>query len=62
MEGGLDLIFSLVSFNHHARYSALDVLNSTFMAPLKETAEFAAQYKPDDTVYSYTAFSTQVAS
>jgi hypothetical protein len=59
MDGGLDLLKSLVSFDPQKRVTALDVLNSSFMAQLRVTAE-TEEYKPDDTVYSYTAFSTQI--
>jgi serine/threonine protein kinase len=57
MDGGLDLLLSLVSFDPEKRATASDVLNSCFMAPLREAAG-EMLYNPDDTVYSYNAFST----
>lgn len=59
MEGGLDLLFHLCSFDPAKRASAMDVLNSYFMQDLQE--QFGgATYDKDDTVYSYTAFSTHL--
>lgn len=58
MDGGMELMMSLVSFHPQQRASALDVLNSSFMAPLRETPGVTQLYNPDDTVYSYAAFST----
>jgi hypothetical protein len=57
MDGGLDLLMSLVSFDPEKRATASDVLNSCFMEPLREAAG-EMLYNPDDTVYSYNAFST----
>jgi serine/threonine protein kinase len=58
MDGGMDLLFHLCSFDPDKRASAMDVLNSSFMEELREPSSGAA-YGVDDTVYSYTAFSTQ---
>jgi serine/threonine protein kinase len=57
MPGGMDLLFQLCHFDPSCRATALDVMNSTFMAPLRESAE--ASYDENTTVYSYLAFSTQ---
>jgi len=55
MEGGVELLFSLVSFDPMKRATALDVINSTFMASLrKETC-----CKDDDIVQSYMAYKTK---
>ena len=56
--GGLDLLFGLCSFDPKTRISALEVLNSTFMMNLREPLE-GSTYKAEDTVFSYTALSTQ---
>lgn len=56
MDGGMDLLLSLVHFNPQSRATALDVLNATFMAPLREQS--GAQYSANDEVISYTAFAT----
>jgi hypothetical protein len=57
MDGGMDLLLSLVHFNPEERASALDVLNSSFMAPLREME--GCEYSEDDEVMSFTALSTQ---
>jgi len=59
MEGGMDLLLSLVQFNPQSRASALDVLNSPFMAPLREipNENQGCDYGEDEVV-SFTAFST----
>jgi hypothetical protein len=54
----MDLLFSLVSFDAQSRASALDVLNSPFMTPLRETGEIPEHGKHDE-VFSYSAFSIQ---
>eukprot|EP00536_Pseudo-nitzschia_multiseries_P006186 jgi/Psemu1/192586/e_gw1.129.50.1 len=60
MEGGMDLLLSLVHFNPQNRASALDVLNSSFMAPLREIPNENQGYNyGNDEVLSFTAFSTQ---
>lgn len=56
MDGGLDLLFGLCNFNPVKRLSAMDVMNSTFMAPLIEDA--GTDYHKDVAVHSFTAFST----
>jgi serine/threonine protein kinase len=59
MNGGMDLLLSLVHFNPLRRASALDVLNSTFMTPLREiSTEGASHYTENDEVLSYTTLST----
>ena len=57
MEGGMDLLLSLCSFDPENRPSAMDVLNSDFMASLREPAD--VPYGKDTAVFSYLAFSTQ---
>jgi hypothetical protein len=57
MDGGMELLLSLVQFNPEARASALDVLNSSFMAPLREME--GCQYSEDDDVMSFTALATR---
>jgi serine/threonine protein kinase len=59
MDGGMDLLLSLVRFNPQNRASALDVLNSTFMAPLRESPNDTQRYTSEAAVFSFTAFSTQ---
>lgn len=55
MDGGMDLLLSLVAFDPNKRASALDVMNSTFMATLREEA--GAQFvKDNDKVYSYMSY------
>jgi len=56
MEGGLDLLFNLCSFDPRSRATALQVLNSPFMASLREPSD--CHYGVDTTVFSYSAFST----
>ena len=56
LHGGLDLLHSLVSFDPRSRASALDVLNSPFMTPLREQ-EGESQYNENDEVLTYNAFS-----
>ena len=58
MDGGMDLLMSLVRFNPQNRASALDVLNSAFMAPLREIPNDDRHYNDHDEVLSFTAFST----
>lgn len=62
MDGGMDLLMSLVDFDPQSRASGLDVLNSTFMEPLREgPTNSIKSYKENDKVYSFTALSTQKA-
>lgn len=56
MDGGMELLFRLCSFDPSTRATALEVLNSPFMANLAE--KDGSTYHPDDTVHSYTSFST----
>mmetsp|Transcript_58141 Transcript_58141/g.65002 ORF Transcript_58141/g.65002 Transcript_58141/m.65002 type:complete len:1499 (-) Transcript_58141:1235-5731(-) len=58
MDGGMDLLLSLVKFDPQSRASALDVLNSSFMASLREIPNGDNCYKDEDEVLSFTAFST----
>ncbi len=54
MDGGLELLFELCSFDPSTRATALDVLNSRFMAALVENEN--SLYDPEDTVHSFTSF------
>ena len=58
LDGGMELLLKLCSFNPQNRASALDVLNSSFMANLREPHD--ATYGDDLRVASYTAFSTHL--
>lgn len=58
MEGGIDLLFDLVSFVPNKRATALDVINSNFMAPLRKKPAVSILEK-DDEVYSYMAYSSK---
>jgi len=52
MEGGIDLLKSLVSFDPDTRFTALDAMNSRFMEALREPV--GQQYAPNDDVRTYT--------
>ncbi len=54
MDGGMELLFSLVSFDPNKRASALDVMNSTFMEPLREGEQTTVGV--NDKVYSYMSY------
>ena len=56
VEGGMELLKSLVEFDSSKRATALDVLNSDFFAPLTEVP--GTQYRQIDDVRSYSAFAT----
>ena len=57
MEGGLELLLSLVNFDPEKRATATDVLNSSFMASLRE-GSYGASIQEDDHVLSYMAYAT----
>ena len=57
IDGGIELLLRLCSFDPTTRATAMEVLNSPFMRNLIESPE-GPSFGPDDTVYSYTAFST----
>lgn len=59
MDGGIDLLLSLVSFDPNKRASALDVMNSTFMAALREDSMNLA-VQENDKVYSYMSYSVGI--
>lgn len=59
LDGGLDLLLSLVGFDPATRYTAMDVMNSGFMEPLRETHAGVDQYSQNDDVRTFTSFSTQ---
>lgn len=52
VNGGMDLLLSLVSFDPNKRSSPLDVLNSTFMETLRE-GNAEQELADNDFVYSY---------
>lgn len=54
----MDLLMSLVNFDPQYRASALNVLNSDFMAPLREIPNDGPCDNGQAEVFSYTAFST----
>lgn len=54
----MDLLLSLVQFDPQHRASALDVLNSEFMAQLREIPNDTSCDTGQAEVFSYTAFST----
>lgn len=55
MEGGMDLLFSLVAFDPNKRASALDVINSTFMSTLREDVGKKSM-NGNEKVYSYMSY------
>jgi len=57
MEGGLELLLSLLSFDPEKRATATDVLNSSFMAQLREGSNNMS-FDSDDHVLSYMAYAT----
>ena len=55
----MELLQSLIQFNPQNRASALDVLNSSLMAPLREIPNENQGYNhKEDQILSFTAFST----
>ncbi len=54
----MELLMSLVQFDTQNRKSALDVLNSEFMAPLREIPNDTPCITSQAEIFSYTAFST----
>lgn len=56
MDGAMELLLSLVSFDPNTRATPLDVINSRFMTDLIE--DDSAFYCEDDIVKSYTAYAT----
>lgn len=55
MEGGMELLMSLVHFDPQRRATPLDVLNSLFMTPLRETPGQAASGENVLSFMSYAA-------
>ena len=55
IDGAIDLLRSLVTFDPNKRASALDVLNSQFMLPLRQ--RFGTSESDSDILYSYMAYS-----
>ena len=49
MDGGMELLMSLVSFDHTKRATPLEVINSVFMAPLREEPGINV-YEPTDLI------------
>jgi serine/threonine protein kinase len=58
MEGGMDLLFSLISFDPTKRFSALDVMNSAFMAPLRD-GNNPLDGNTNDKIYLYMSYLTR---
>jgi len=58
MDGGMELLLSLVSFDPRRRATPLDVVNSTFMSPLREEPGVNS-YEHNDLFYSYMSYLTQ---
>ncbi len=58
MEGGMDLLLSLVSFDPKRRASPLDIVNSKFMEPLREIAGTDSEKQDTDIVHSYMSYSS----
>ena len=56
LNGGMDLLLSLVSFDPRKRSSPLDVMNSNFMEPLRESGN-SRECSDTDMVYSYMSYS-----
>jgi serine/threonine protein kinase len=59
LDGGMDLLKSLVSFDPITRSTALDVMNSKFMEPLREAAGGILGYGPDDDLRTFSSFPTK---
>ena len=57
VEGGMELLYSLVHFDPDKRATATDVLNATFMVPLREGTK-GPQFDDNDHVLSFMAYST----
>jgi hypothetical protein len=58
MSGGVDLLLSLVEFNPERRASALDILNSEFMAPLRINQMKIDENDEENILYTFMAFHT----
>lgn len=58
MNGGMELLLSLVSFDSDKRATPLDVLNSAFMTPLREEPGMNVDGE-NYIVYSFMAYAAQ---
>lgn len=58
MEGGIELLVSLVQFDPQKRATPLDVMNSLFMASLQETPGVET-HRPGENVLSFLAYSAR---
>lgn len=58
IEGGMELLFSLVEFNPENRASVCDVLNSQFMIPLREDPNKKRVEDPSHNVMNFMAYLT----
>ncbi len=58
MAGGVELLSSLVEFNPDKRATALDVLNSEFMKPLRINKVEADEMDDSNILYTFMAFHT----
>ena len=54
MDGGMELLLSLVSFDPSTRATPLDAINSNFFAPLREE-DGMDMYGPSDQIKSFMA-------
>lgn len=61
MQGGLDLLMGLVSFDPEKRFTPLDVINSVFMEPLREISQ-ESHCHHSDIVHSFMAYKTHHTS
>lgn len=59
LEGGLDLLFSLVDFDPEKRATVCDVLNSQFMVPLREDPSKKRVNDESNHVMSFMAYATK---
>jgi hypothetical protein len=57
MQGGMDLLTQLAHFDPQKRATPLDVLNSQFMASLREDPN-EETHKPGENVLSFMAYSS----
>lgn len=58
MAGGVELLLSLIEFNPDRRATALDVLNSEFMKPLRSNKAEADEMDDAHVLYKFMAFYT----
>ena len=59
VDGGIDLLFSLVDFDPETRATVCDVLNSQFMVPLREDPNKTRVNDHSNHVMSFMAYATK---